>query len=96
MVPEGVGAQGRLLVYHATYARLKVGASLPRLQELVSALESEACLVEVNFNNGWINVSIPDDKMWWVLTGCITVFFDDYKDVASWSFQFRPPERISA
>jgi hypothetical protein len=83
-------------VYHATYAKLKVGASGPRLKELVNALESESCLVEVNLQDGCISVNIPDDKMWWVLTGCITVFFDDYKDVASWSFQFQGPSRIEA
>ena len=73
-------------MYHATYARIKQHVPKARLQRLVTALEAEQCRVKLE--DGWLNVSIPDEKMWWVLTGCITVFFEDYSDVADWSFKF--------
>lgn len=78
-------------MYHAAYARLKKKVSEKRLAGFVEALEAQDCKVKLNRLEGWVNLSIPDEKMWWVLTGCITVFFEDFKDVADWSFQFSPP-----
>lgn len=75
-------------MYHATYAQLNAHYSVPRLEKLVRALERQRCRVRVNLNEMRLDVEIPDEQMWWVLTGCITVFFEDFKDVASWSFQF--------
>lgn len=76
-------------MYHATYARLK-GGRPSRLERLVKALEAQHCKVHLNLAEGLLNVDIPDEQMWWVLTGCITIFFEDYKDVADWSFKFKP------
>jgi len=78
-------------MYHATYAHLNNEASTPRLERLVKELKAQHCEVKLDLNRGLLNVNIPDDKMWWVLTGCITVFFDDFKDVADWSFKFMSP-----
>lgn len=78
-------------MYHAAYAQLKKSVSEQRLTGLIRALEAQDCKVHLNRREGWMNLDIPDEKMWWVLTGCITVFFEDYKDVADWSFQFSPP-----
>ena len=76
-------------MYHATYARL-TGGTPSRLERLVKALEAEQCKVRLNLGDGLLNVDIPDERLWWVLTGCITIFFEDYKDVAAWSFKFKP------
>jgi len=78
-------------MYHAAYAQLKTRVSESRLAGLIAALEAQDCKVQLNRREGWMNLAIPDEKMWWVLTGCITVFFENYKDVADWSFQFSPP-----
>ena len=75
-------------MYHATYARLKTGSQPSRLERLIKALEAEKCRVRLDLVDGFLNVEIPDERMWWVLTGCITIFFEDYKDVADWSFKF--------
>ena len=83
-------------MYHATYARLKHEVSETRLERLVKALEAEDCKVGLDRKGGWLKVAIPDEKMWWVLTGCITVFFEDFKDVADWSFKFAPPRPLVA
>ena len=76
-------------MYHATYAQLK-GGHPSRLERLVKALEAQRCKVRLNLADGLLTVDIPDEQMWWVLTGCITIFFEDYKDVADWSFKFKP------
>ena len=82
-------------MYHAAYAQLKTSVSEKRLEGFIKALEAQDCKVQLNRREGWVNLAIPDEKMWWVLTGCITVFFEDFKDVADWSFQFSPPQRSS-
>lgn len=78
-------------MYHAAYARLNKGVSFARVERMIAALEAQECRVRFDRDNGWLNIDIPDEKMWWVLTGCITVFFEKFKDVADWSFQFAPP-----
>ena len=77
-------------MHHVTYAQLNQHYSVPRLEKLVHALERQRCRVRLDLREGRLDVEIPDDQMWWVLTGCITVFFEDFKDVASWSFKFLP------
>jgi hypothetical protein len=77
-------------MYHITYAQLNSEFSVPRLECLVKALEHRHCKVDLNLLDMRLDVEIPDEQMWWVLTGCITVFFEDFKDVASWSFRFTP------
>lgn len=77
-------------MYHATYARLKGETQPSRLERLIKALEAQQCKVQLNLADGLLNVDIPDEQMWWVLTGCITIFFEDFKDVADWSFKFGP------
>lgn len=75
-------------MHHVTYAQLNERYSVVRLEQLVQALERQRCKVGLNLLDMRLDVEIPDEQMWWVLTGCITVFFEDFKDVASWSFKF--------
>ena len=85
-------------MYHATYARLNNYVSTSRLGELVGALEAQQCKVSFNLDDMQLTIRIPDERMWWVLTGCITVFFEDFKDVADWSFKFQAtsPDALAA
>lgn len=77
-------------MHHVTYVQLNERYSVARLEQLVRALERQRCKVGLNLLDMRLDVEIPDEQMWWVLTGCITVFFEDFKDVASWSFKFLP------
>jgi hypothetical protein len=77
-------------MYYRTYAHLKATMQVPRLEKLVKDLEAQHCQVKLNLADMRLELDIPDEQLWWVMTGCITVFFECFKDVASWSFKFLP------
>ena len=82
-------------MYYTTYATLNETGSTLRLASLVKALEAQHCQVKLNLPDMRLELGIPDDRVWWVLTGCITVFFEGFKDVASWSFKFHSDQRAA-
>ena len=77
-------------MYYKTYAQLNQGMKIPRLERLIKALEAHHCKVKLNLADMRLELDIPDEQLWWVMTGCITVFFERFRDVASWSFKFLP------
>jgi hypothetical protein len=86
-------------MYYKTYAYLKNNMQVPRLEKLVKALEAQHCRVKLNMTDMRLELEIPDEQVWWVITGCITVFFERFRDVASWSFRFQPsslPDTLAA
>lgn len=76
-------------------AQINPGAPVNRLFLLVEALKNEGCHVHLDSEDVILSFEVPDEKMWWVLTGCITIFFDKFADVATWSFQFYQPTYMS-
>ena len=78
-------------MYYKTYANLKTNAPMPRIEDLVKALEAEKCQVHLDWAKGRLEVDIPDEKLSWVINGYITVFFSSFQDIADWSFHFQSP-----
>jgi hypothetical protein len=81
---------------YSTYARLLQTASLARLDALVESLEALHCKVHVDISSKLLELSIPEDKLDWIINGYITVFFDSFKDVADWSFRFQSNQPYAA
>ncbi|NOK79076.1 MAG: hypothetical protein GFH24_608434n33 [Chloroflexi bacterium AL-N5] len=75
-------------MYYKTHARLVEDYQPARLQELMAALEAKNCTVMLNSTQERLELGIPDEQLWWVLSGFITVFFQPFADVAIWSFSF--------
>ncbi len=80
---------------YSTYAQLLQTASLARLDVLVESLEALHCRVRVDIASKLLELSIPEDKLDWIINGYITVFFDSFKDVADWSFRFQPAQPLA-
>lgn len=80
-----------------SHATLRSNHSETRLYRLVHDLEGLGCRTRVDRSRGNLTFEVPTSSLWWIPTGCATVFFSTYSDVALWSYHFeRDPHEADA